>query len=103
RRRHTRFSRDWSSDVCSSDLQTPLPTSAPSCFVRTDWPAYIVQAGDTLFGIALWTGINVDQLALANCLANPNAISAGQVLRVPRSEERRAGKGEACAWRRGDE
>src|SRR5690606_39939973 len=23
RRRHTRFSRDWSSDVCSSDLTTP--------------------------------------------------------------------------------
>src|SRR5690606_40827557 len=23
-RRHTRFSRDWSSDVCSSDLNTPL-------------------------------------------------------------------------------
>ncbi len=64
--------------------QTPLPTSAPTCFQRTDWPAYVVQAGDTLFGIALWTGTTVDQLALANCLANPNAISAGQVLRVPR-------------------
>src|SRR5690606_38262033 len=24
RRRHTRFSRDWSSDVCSSDLSTKL-------------------------------------------------------------------------------
>src|SRR5690606_39393572 len=24
RRRHTRFSRDWSSDVCSSDLGTAL-------------------------------------------------------------------------------
>src|SRR5690606_39852045 len=24
RRRHTRFSRDWSSDVCSSDLYQPL-------------------------------------------------------------------------------
>src|SRR2546422_9702763 len=24
RRRHTRCSRDWSSDVCSSDLQEPL-------------------------------------------------------------------------------
>src|SRR5690606_39394052 len=24
RRRHTRFSRDWSSDVCSSDLSNPL-------------------------------------------------------------------------------
>src|SRR5690606_39314269 len=23
RRRHTRFSRDWSSDVCSSDLERP--------------------------------------------------------------------------------
>src|SRR5690606_35149597 len=26
RRRHTRFSRDWSSDVCSSDLEGPTPT-----------------------------------------------------------------------------
>src|SRR5690606_20144350 len=25
RRRHTRFSRDWSSDVCSSDLEGRLP------------------------------------------------------------------------------
>src|SRR5690606_39278546 len=25
RRRHTRFSRDWSSDVCSSDLPRPDP------------------------------------------------------------------------------
>src|SRR5690606_40701515 len=25
RRRHTRFSRDWSSDVCSSDLNLPEP------------------------------------------------------------------------------
>src|SRR5690606_40064575 len=25
RRRHTRFSRDWSSDVCSSDLELPDP------------------------------------------------------------------------------
>src|SRR5207302_5487470 len=25
RRRHTRFSRDWSSDVCSSDLNRPKP------------------------------------------------------------------------------
>src|SRR5690606_39731616 len=26
RRRHTRFSRDWSSDVCSSDLSFPRAT-----------------------------------------------------------------------------
>src|SRR6185503_20373878 len=35
RRRHTRCSRDWSSDVCSSDL-----TWAPQLFTcaGTDWP-----------------------------------------------------------------
>src|SRR5690606_32857286 len=31
RRRHTRFSRDWSSDVCSSDL---MFTEAPEAFTR---------------------------------------------------------------------
>src|SRR5690606_39799640 len=30
RRRHTRFSRDWSSDVCSSDLHHPLTRHLPS-------------------------------------------------------------------------
>src|SRR5215475_7476515 len=30
RRRHTRFSRDWSSDVCSSDL--PNPDTVIRCF-----------------------------------------------------------------------
>src|SRR5690606_40126697 len=28
RRRHTRFSRDWSSDVCSSDLSAGAPSGA---------------------------------------------------------------------------
>src|SRR5690606_40182283 len=28
-RRHTRFSRDWSSDVCSSDLSAFAPIAAP--------------------------------------------------------------------------
>src|SRR5690606_40774399 len=28
RRRHTRFSRDWSSDVCSSDLQPAASTAS---------------------------------------------------------------------------
>src|SRR6266511_5701133 len=29
RRRHTRWPRDWSSDVCSSDLRTGRPTQVP--------------------------------------------------------------------------
>src|SRR5207302_3597291 len=41
RRRHTRFSRDWSSDVCSSDLRRCPPAShhasptTPRCFYPT--------------------------------------------------------------------
>src|SRR5690606_40522375 len=35
RRRHTRFSRDWSSDVCSSDLAT-----APG-----EWPEAVALLG----------------------------------------------------------
>src|SRR5207302_2969779 len=31
RRRHTRFSRDWSSDVCSSDLRTGGPLRRHHC------------------------------------------------------------------------
>src|SRR5690606_39803858 len=30
RRRHTRFSRDWSSDVCSSDLAAVFPAAVVS-------------------------------------------------------------------------
>src|SRR2546422_7860290 len=38
RRRHTRCSRDWSSDVCSSDLFTdPLLRSRGALFVRPDF------------------------------------------------------------------
>src|SRR5690606_16096766 len=33
--RHTRFSRDWSSDVCSSDLSTQLSQSDIYIFVST--------------------------------------------------------------------
>src|SRR2546429_6287951 len=35
RRRHTRCSRDWSSDVCSSDLSTSRPKPAVPAASRT--------------------------------------------------------------------
>src|SRR5690606_40210652 len=40
RRRHTRFSRDWSSDVCSSDLASNGQQSAP----RPDSLVLLVQS-----------------------------------------------------------
>src|SRR5690606_40443977 len=40
RRRHTRFSRDWSSDVCSSDLEL---------FKRTVQTGFDEETGDPVF------------------------------------------------------
>src|SRR5690606_40673204 len=34
RRRHTRFSRDWSSDVCSSDLRLPRSPRMDGAIVK---------------------------------------------------------------------
>src|SRR5690606_40151211 len=42
RRRHTRFSRDWSSDVCSSDLEFGVALRA-----RRELPDYPERRADT--------------------------------------------------------
>src|SRR5436309_4049143 len=49
RRRHTRFSRDWSSDVCSSDLFTRDPSTGEKVF----YGDYLVnaQGEDVVAGI----------------------------------------------------
>src|SRR5690606_40551577 len=39
RRRHTRFSRDWSSDVCSSDLKTVDPPPEIAARIRREQAA----------------------------------------------------------------
>jgi murein DD-endopeptidase MepM/ murein hydrolase activator NlpD len=44
---------------------------------------YVVQAGDTLSGIALRYGLSLIELATANGVINPNLIYVGQRLTVP--------------------
>ncbi len=68
-------------DAVVSATAAPNPTS---CAVQTSWPVYVVASGDTLSTIAARTGSAVNDLLLANCLSNPDAISSGQQLRVPR-------------------
>lgn len=60
-----------------------LPTPQNNCLVRTDWQTMTVASGDTLSSIAQRVNVTVDQLITANCLSNPNALTAGQTLRVP--------------------
>src|SRR5699024_11560097 len=84
RRRHTRSKRDWSSDVCSSDLATPELTAGPT-MART---------------------LGLLQKALAPAQGGPDAVAyaayaealqAAYRERLKRSEERRVGK----EWRAG--
>src|SRR5690606_40071311 len=55
RRRHTRFSRDWSSDVCSSDLlyDAMFPDSA-----QWDHHAMLLAAIIDSLNIQVWQGGN---------------------------------------------
>ncbi len=57
-------------------LPSPETTAEPHS-------VYVVQPGDTLFGIATRFGTTVDALAAANGIADPSSIQAGQSLTIP--------------------
>jgi LysM repeat protein len=57
-----------------SESTTTLPIFSES---------YTVQSGDTLSEIAQIFGVSVDDLISYNAISNPDAIEAGQVLKVP--------------------
>src|SRR5690606_40861826 len=98
-RRHTRFSRDWSSDVCSSDLFLNLKKYLPQ----------IKQAvsGDLPFGIGLrLSNIASEELEQGNnfetfkkWLASNNCyVFTMNGFPYGRSEERRVGKECSSRW-----
>lgn len=62
----------------------PWPAAPPrsACVPAGAWYAYYVQPGDTLYGLAEYTGIDAGSLARANCL-DSLILQAGQVLYVP--------------------
>src|SRR5690606_39400754 len=98
RRRHTRFSRDWSSDVCSSDL-----TVKEACrrLVGTE----VIVTGQPLvwdmvpYDVQLIGGIALHQGKVAEMATGEGkTLVATMPLYLNRSEERRVGKG--CRVRR---
>src|SRR5206468_9765814 len=92
RRRHTRSDRDWSSDVCSSDLARALGAPDRRLIARhilpNTLPPLIVQA-TTSFPVAILAEAGLAYLGLGTQPPNP---SWGLMLREARSEERRVGK-----------
>ncbi len=44
---------------------------------------YRIRAGDTLSALAAATGVSLNDVIRANCIANPRLIAAGQVIYLP--------------------
>src|SRR5690606_39966332 len=99
RRRHTRFSRDWSSDVCSSDL-TVLTASTARTVPLADEVAAALEGPLTSGELGGRTGVAVADLSTGEVLYERDATTA-MTPASTRSEERRVGEGcVARAWPR---
>src|SRR2546429_4023088 len=85
RRRHTRCSRDWSSDVCSSDLQ-----QLPEEYLDLLREPYLKKDGRqaALLGIPLGS----------EEAGYTNSVVGWQPGQIQRSEERRVGKECRSRW-----
>src|SRR2546430_6033257 len=83
RRRHTRFDCDWSSDVCSSDLDTFTQPASTTC------PYYTGEYGGAIPDNFL------PQFSIIGNFTVEKIVSCG---RYGRSEERRVGKECRSRW-----
>src|SRR5690606_39967373 len=92
RRRHTRFSRDWSSDVCSSDLELLKNYQVNELILlqNGDYALGTIQNGVYITDGRLRIKYHINK---TNGLANNSVLSLYQ---TDRSEERRVGKEWRC-------
>src|SRR5690606_40108167 len=97
-RRHTRFSRDWSSDVCSSDLIFGvLDKAAPGLAVAKQREGVVQAAGGGACFIAQGVTINANHLEQLGVFRYRRHRFARFRRQPVRSEERRVGKGRSAA------
>src|SRR5690606_40837230 len=96
RRRHTRFSRDWSSDVCSSDLDLAELIAG---VVRTREKGQH-PATRSFQAIRIHINQELEELALALAAVLKVLAPGGRLAVISfhslRSEERRVGKERSC-------
>src|SRR5690606_39894305 len=91
RRRHTRFSRDWSSDVCSSDL-----SSQPPATPGRNWRQVVCKRQVRSPPSSMINSGPACKVA-AKCRKYSSSVAPYQA-KTARSEERRVGKECRAGW-----
>jgi murein DD-endopeptidase MepM/ murein hydrolase activator NlpD len=61
----------------------PEPTTETLLAATPEARIYVVEPGDTLFGIAQRFGVTVESIVVANDIADPRLINVGQKLVIP--------------------
>src|SRR5690606_40234149 len=97
RRRHTRFSRDWSSDVCSSDLCV-RKKSQPHEDLEGAGPKHQPHAGGNENPDCEHVNDFHQITVNVSCSAVSDVSTGVTVFLGLRSEERRVGKECRCRW-----
>src|SRR2546422_10411029 len=100
RRRHTRCSRDWSSDVCSSDLPwaPPIPGLAQAGYLDNASAMALGRLPQSLIVIGA-SAVGLELAQMFARLGTPVTILEALPRVVPaRSEERRVGKECRSRW-----
>src|SRR5690606_40426341 len=96
RRRHTRFSRDWSSDVCSSDLNLDFMKIKSPSLIGVDISSSSVKMVELSK-----VGKGKGSFRVERYVIEPLAVHAmqdGSIVDLERSEERRVGKEWRLGW-----
>ncbi len=66
---------------------TATPKTTPTPKATATPLVYAIQSGDTLLGVALKFGVDVDELAAKNDITDPGKLSLGQELIIPFTAE----------------
>src|SRR5512138_2717843 len=80
-----------------TSTQSPSQTPEPLVAAETPLPSptpftYTIKSGDTISSIALKFGVSMDELQAANPEISPNAMSIGQVIKIPSDPDNPSGE-----------
>lgn len=74
----------WVDASALSDVKTATATTPTTPATSTTDEIYVVKSGDTLSGIAKKYGTTYQKLAVYNNISNPNVITVGQKIKIPK-------------------